>query len=62
MDVGPKNDVAPSPTIPAIRAASRDKFLTSKADASISAIPGLGVNSDPVNEHGVQRSTFSIQE
>jgi hypothetical protein len=61
MDIGPKNNVAPSPTIPTIRAASRHKFFPPKTDAPISAIPGLGVNSNPVNEHGVQRSAFSGQ-
>jgi hypothetical protein len=61
MDVSPKNDVAPSSTIPAIRATSRHKLFPPKTDAPVSAIPGLSVNSDSVNEHGVGRSAFGVR-
>jgi hypothetical protein len=58
VHIGSKNDVAPFPAIPAVRAASRYKFFPPKTDTSVSAIPGFCVNSDSINEHG--RSTFNV--
>jgi hypothetical protein len=51
VHVGPKNDVAPLPAVPTVRAASGHEFFAPKTDAPISAIPGFCVNSDPIDEH-----------
>jgi hypothetical protein len=52
VHVGPKNDVAPLPAVPTVRAASGHEFFAPKTDAPISAIPGFCMNSDPIDEHG----------
>ena len=56
MNVGAKNHVSAAPAVPAVRAAARNKLFAAKADASASAITGLGKNFYSIDKHmGIPR-------
>src|SRR5213075_1754767 len=51
MLVGPQDDVASAAAVATVRPAARDKLFPSEAHTAASAIAGLGMHFDSVNEH-----------
>jgi len=57
--IGTENDVTAASTIAPIWPSFGDKFFAAKAYAPTTAIPGLGKNSDPINEHASLYCAFA---
>jgi hypothetical protein len=50
VNVSPENDASSIATVSAVRTAARNELLAAKAAAAITAIPGLAMNANVINE------------